>query len=107
MSRQIVSPVKRLPGNVLLCDPLTFPQYRAFVEALDKAQKSELQSDYDASILPGIIACVERWEVSGFPEVVTPETFPATPRKASNQIITWLVREITKLIVEADEVPNE
>lgn len=107
MSRQITSPVKRYPGNVLLADPLTFPAFQKFVEALDKANAAELQSDYDAAILPGVIACVERWEIGNFPEVVTAETFPATPRKASNQIIMWLVREITKLITEADEVPNK
>ena len=36
MSKVITSPVKRWPGSVTLADPLTFPQYAAWRNALDE-----------------------------------------------------------------------
>lgn len=105
--REIPSPVKRWPGKVLLPDFLTFPQFSAFREALDAASEEPNSLKSDQLLLPGIMACVEKWELnSGFPENVTAQTFPATPLKASVKLIRTLRDELLKIIVEEEEIPN-
>ena len=108
MPKIIESPVKKWPGTVTLADPLTFPQFRAWSTAIIGAQEIQraegLQSDYDAALLPGIIACVETWGLNhGFPAAPTVENFPATPRLSSAKLVAWLVAEIARVANEADE----
>lgn len=104
MSKIITSPVKRFPGTVTLADPLTFPQYLAWQRALNSAQAHrDDNAEFVGTLLPGLFACVESWSLTGFPESVTPATFPATPRISSDRIVGWLIREIGALIREADE----
>lgn len=107
MSKIITSPVKRWAGTVTLADPLTFPQYQAWQTAARAAglvlqNENATPSMMDERLVPGVLACVERWELQGFPAPVTVENFPATPRKASAQLVAWLVREISAL-VKGDE----
>lgn len=109
MSKRIESPVKRWPGYVVLSDPLTFPMVYAFEDALNAVQiaKDDLTTTRaDQLILPGMLACVEEFELEGFPTHPTAETFPATPRIPSNRLIAWLVSEISKLYQEASTIPN-
>jgi len=106
MSKTIQSPVTRWPGSVELSDPLTFPQYSAFLDSVDAAREVDNASRADAAILPGIAACIVSHSLSGIPDPFSAETFPATPRKASAELIGWLVAEITKLITDADEIPE-
>jgi hypothetical protein len=105
MPKVITSPVARYPGAVVLHDPLTFPQYMAWEDAVSAgaALTTTSYTHYSAALLPGVCACVEDWQIKGLPEPVTPETFPATPRKASDALLSWLVTEITQLVTEADE----
>lgn len=110
MSKVIQSPVKRWPGTVVLSDPLAFPQYMAWQEAVEKAQEiikigEATQADLDHALLPGVCACVEQWQLDGAGSF-TPENFPATPRRSSAALIAWLVREISALVTEADDLPN-
>lgn len=112
MSRIITSPVKRWPGTVVLSDPLTFPQFEAWAHAIEAAQAYVLehnnlakQSAYDALLLPGLCACVVESKLSGL-DRLTPDSFPATPRKSSAELIAWLTREINALMAEAEEIPN-
>ena len=116
MSRVITSPVKRWPGTVTLADPLTFPQYIAWMDAVEAAQgdKETLTvSDaaflprVTAAILPGICACIEAHDLKGLPPILVVETFPATPRIASGRLIAWLIGEINLLMQEAEDLPNE
>ncbi len=110
MSKILTSPVKKWPGEVILSDPLTFPQVFAFEDALGAAREQGENATVlraNAALLPGVIACVEEWHLANFPEHPTPETFPATPARASAQVVAWLVGEIGKLFSEAEEVPNE
>ena len=99
MGRVVTSPVKRWAGTVTLQEPLTFPAYIAWSDAVRSA--AEHRDDYlryTAALLPGILACVEKWELQGF----SPDPFPATPRKSSDQLVAWLVREI-RVVASEDE----
>ena len=60
----------------------------------------------DKPQLAGILACVEKWELSNFPENVTIETFPFSPRKASHELIEWLFGEIRKVYLGELDIPN-
>lgn len=110
MSKIITSPVKKWPGTVVLSDPLTFPQLFAFEDAINAVREGAegmTNDKADGLLLPGILACVEEFQLTGFPAHPTFETFPSTPRIASNRLIAWLAKEITALYQEAETVPNE
>lgn len=106
----IKSPSKKWPGEVQLSDPLTFPQVLAFEDAL-RAVKTAKEDNLTLAranylILPGVLACVERFNLAGLPDNISVDAFPATPRLASAQLVSWLIGEITALYNEAEEIPN-
>ena len=126
MSKTIVSPVKKWPGSVTISDPLNISQAMAFEEAINGLQEfratlpkyevtdkngnkksvvDTLSAKYRSLLIPGICACVEKWELDGL-RVVTPDNFPATPKLSSARLALWLSDEITNLYREADEIPN-
>jgi hypothetical protein len=114
MSKIITSPVRRFPGTVTLAYPLPFPRYLAWKEAVRNFGESSiaevaLNDDNTPAVLPGICACVERWDIIESkdtpPKQYTPETFPASPRLAAGRLIIWLMQEIIKIISEEDEAP--
>jgi hypothetical protein len=109
MAKVIISPVKRFSGSVTLSDPLTFPQALAVESAIRKGQAlgdegTHLQ--FDNVLLPAVLACVQEWNIAGV-DNPTPETFPATPRTASAELIAWLIGEVMALYKDAEELPNE
>lgn len=116
----IESPVKHWPGTVTLLDQLTMPQVLIFERVLaesgeffeDKDGERVLKANTmwgapDAKRIEGILACVEEWDLENFPDEVTVETFPATPRTSSHALISWLFGEIVKLYIGEVEIPNE
>jgi len=113
MSKTITSPVKRFLGTVTLSDPLTYPQVIAVEDALDEAREvaksaetGELHmSRIRKAVLPGICSCVEEWNLAGFGQL-TPETFPASPRKSADELVAWLQGEVIALFSEQDDIPN-
>ena len=109
MPKIITSPVKKWPGSVTISDPLTISQAMAFEEAISASKESGdpnfTSAAYCKILLPGIFACVEKWELAGL-EGITLDNFPGTPKIASASLIVWLTTEISKLYREADEVPN-
>lgn len=108
MPKTITSPVKHFPGTVTLSDPLTFPQTFAFEDATEVSQKLGKDASFNRhlhALLPGILACVENWDIKGIANP-TPGTFPSTPSAAVIDLLTWLVNEITILYQEAVEIPN-
>lgn len=109
MPKVIFSSVGRFSGAVTLSDPLTFPQKFALEDANKVAigLGETTQSRLNYALLPGICACVEKWELEGLPEDITPDNFPATPPVASAELVAWLLEEITLLYTEAEAVPNE
>lgn len=115
MGKTITSPVQHFPGSVTLADPILWPQYMQWVDAVEQASAnreqlliSEAASNPKLSdaMLPGICACIERSDLAGFPEHVTPDTFPASPVLEASRLLLWLLREINAIVVGAETVPN-
>lgn len=101
------SPVKRFPGSVNLPDAYTFSQLIAWEQALDAAQADGQSNNQQwQALLPGILACVERFEINGLPEQPTVDTFPATPRKSVGLLLRWLIDCVGAVIAEDEDAPN-
>lgn len=105
MSKTILSPVAKWKGSVVIADPLTFPQSFAFEDAIEATKGLESVKKQHAALLPGICACVEKWELEGLGQL-TPATFPSTPGVSSARLVSWLMEEILKLYQEGEEIPN-
>lgn len=122
MTKIIKSQSAIYPGSVHLADPMTMPMVRAVDEALEATAADELNKlvsgknadgeptikTYlvDERMIPAILACVEKWELQGFPEVVTADTFPATPRRESHELVKWIFAEIHKIYIGELTIPN-
>ena len=111
MSKSIQSPSGKWPGLVVLADPLTLPQAIAWERAIRDVQAltgDVTITEVNYALLPAICNCVEKWELEGLGEL-TADTFPATPRKQSVELITWLTSEITRIYTGEEEKadPNE
>lgn len=104
MSKTITSQVSRFPGTVILSDPLTFPQLIAYEDGMAKVREATRNIERLSLAATAVCTCIEKWNIPGL-EAVTPETFPATPIRAIDSLIAWLIKEITQLIHEADN-PN-
>ena len=124
MPKIIESPVKKFSGTVTLYEPLTMLMVMEFEASLTTRREffNEVERDGekvytlkprtawsapDSEALKGIIPCVEKWDLEGFPEDVTPDTFPGTPRAASKRLVDWLLAEILKVYSGELEIPNE
>lgn len=64
-------------------------------------------SEIDGNQMPAVLSCVEKWEIVGVPEIVTLDNFPASPRKASHELIEWIYRELLKVYFGEAAIPNE
>ena len=109
MSKTITSPVKEFTGTVKLPDRLTMPQALTFEQSVADVQslaevEEGTRTKFDSIMLGAICECVEEWNLDGFEELA-PDTFPATPRVASAELVAWLYGEIAKLY--SPDVPNE
>ena len=113
MSKVITSPVQRWAGTVTIADPLTLPQAAVIEDAISGYEPTEGNVKIislrvnDEKQLPAILACVEKWELAKFPESVTLENFPASPRAASHNLVSWIFQEIIKVYFGEAEIPNE
>jgi len=102
MSRVITSPSQRWPGTVTLADPLTFVQYIAWRDTLRAAPDPAADYDrYCLALLPGLCACVEQWNLEGVGQL-SPDTFPASPRRAADELLSWLVSALRVIITGID-----
>lgn len=101
---------KTWKGSVVLHDPLTIEQEAAWEYALaayDRAVKDGgMLSAQHAAFLPGIFACVKEWKLKGFPEGITPDTFPSRPRIERAELLALLVKEVSDIYKAGDD-PNE
>jgi hypothetical protein len=111
VSKVIHSPIERFAGSVTISDPLTIPQAQAIEVGLSNPERGAdgrvFLSVYDNMYMPGIMACVEKWELKNIPDNITAENFPASPRVASHDLAEWLFREICKVYFGELEIPNE
>ena len=109
MSKVITSPVKRFSGTVTLADPLTFPQSIAFEDAIESVRTlgdTATMSKIRYAFLPGVLACVESWDLNGgFPKPPALDNFPSTPKAPVGELIEWLIAEISALYRESEDVP--
>lgn len=109
MSRVVTSPVPHFSGTVTLQDPLYFPQDMAVQAALDAAKElpeGSTRLEYNHALMPGVFACVEKWELQNVLPSPTPDTFPTSPRVSAMKLFAWLLGEVMKLYQEAEEIPN-
>jgi len=111
MSKKITSPVKRWGGSVTIADPLTLPQAMAIEAAIKKNGENEggkiTWTRIDSNTLEAVLPCVEVWELHDFPDNVSLENFPASPRKASHDLVEWLFKEVFAVYLGEMEIPNE
>jgi hypothetical protein len=110
MSKKITINNKVWTGTVTIFDRLYLPQVE-LVEAalLDEPQVMEGKvklTNLDKPKLPALLACVEKWDIPNFPENVSIETFPFTPRRAAHELITQIFSEIALVYNGELEVPN-
>jgi hypothetical protein len=111
VSRTITSPSKIWTGTVTLCDALLLPQ----AEAIDEAMLGEplatngkvTYTAIDKIHLPAVFACVEKWNLAGFPQTPTLENFPMNPLPARHELVEWLWNEVRLIYFGEAEVPNE
>jgi len=121
MSKTVKSPVGIFSGTVTLSEPMNYDQVRAIEDALDEGSEVEPSSymqtndskkkivwtsKVDKISLPAILSCVEKWELSNFPDSVNELTYPATPRSSANKLTSWLFSEIMKIYYGEIEVKN-
>ena len=112
MSKIITSPSKIWTGTVTLAEPLFLPQAEAIDTALRVPEGYEGKESIPYTVLdkwhfPAILACVEKWNIDGFPDPVTFDTIPLNPRPESHALIDYIWNEIKKIYLGELQVPNE
>ena len=116
MTKTIISPIKRWPGEVTFVDLPTLPNLVAWSDALIEARQwtrpdpddaaSVLITNlvhYRAALLPGALACVESHTLAGLSPTLTPDNFPGRPRQAVIDLIAWLVEQAAIIFTADDE----
>lgn len=113
------SPVKRFAGEVDLPTYLHAGDLLAWKSAVDEAQRltDAARSAGDSISLEqatainvawqrGICTIVRAWRVQNLPQSIVAENFPQTPTKAARDLRGWLIREISRLFDDEEELPN-
>ena len=109
MSKTVTYTSDKWGGSVTFHDPLTLEQEAAWESAIlaSKALGSDVGlAEQQVKIIPGILACVERWELKDFPERITLANWPTRPRLERAKLIAWLVKNISDLYEDSVTVPN-
>lgn len=133
MGKVLTSTLKHFPGTVTISDPLTFSQWmtwragrdNALLEHAHRIGEDEegrpketlkyaeigLVDAYSVATIPGVLACVEKWELENFPESVSAETFPAAGSRFTRTdiaaLLVWLASEIDTVAFGGGDDPNE
>ena len=111
MSKTITFESKVWPGSVVLSSPMTLEQEASWEYAVAASRHADnRRAGFSASLLallPGFYACVEKWDLQGFPERITPQNFPTRPRAERARLVEWLVANIGEIYNADINVPNE
>lgn len=116
MSKRVEVTSKKWAGSVTIADPLIFAQAKLIEDAIGEYAAGEVRKTADGRMfltvdnvrqLPAIFACVEKWELANMPADLSIANFPASPRRASNELIAQLFGEIYKVYIGELEIPNE
>jgi hypothetical protein len=110
MSKSVVYTSDKWGGSVTFHDPLTLEQEAAWEYAIADFQMAREKggglSAQNVALMPGILACVEKWELKDFPERITLTNFPMRPKEERAKLIAWLVTNIAELYSDSVTVPN-
>lgn len=112
MSIVIESTIENFEGKIFLPDFLTMPQVNAFNAANRKTQKAANSPEgitmweRDEMIAPGLFACIEKLEMQGQPEHPSLENFRFTPARDGDIFISFLIVNISKLVMGEEIIPN-
>lgn len=105
MPRTVTCPVARWPGEVVLAEPLSWPQYlawqRATLDASAVVDAGKTLAEWYAAYLPCVSAIVVEWRLRGL-NPPTADGIPATPIQDACALLAWLVREIRAVVVGED-----
>jgi hypothetical protein len=110
MSKTVTFTSEVWGGSVTFHDPLTLEQEAAWEYAVSDFQKAREKggglSAQTAALIPALDACIEKWELKGFPERITLANFPMRPKDERARLLAWLVTNITELYSDSMTVPN-
>lgn len=111
MSKVITSKSKVFSGTVTLFDRLTLAQVElveaALLDTPPVKDGNVRLTDIDRPRLPALLACVERWDLQNFPEALTVDTFPLTPRRQAHDLVIQIFDEIVSVYNGEQQIPNE
>ena len=102
MGKTIESPVKRFPGKITLCDPLTYAQVAKWDEALQRIRKEtelskvERLAQIERELYPLIFEFVEKWELENMkaePRESFPNATAGTSAASIHGLVGWLITE--------------
>ncbi len=105
------SPESRWPGTIVLSEYLTFPQLFRWETAMNEAKKvSVLQqaadsittADFYLKLLPTAVSFVTEWHISGLPDKVDENNFPA-----SAKLMSWLITCVSELYTATNDIPSK
>jgi hypothetical protein len=102
---------KTYNGSVRIFDRLTLPQVEAIEAAIydvpEVVDGRVKLTTLDKPRIPALLVCVESWNISGFPEPLSIDNFPLSPRRETHNIIDRIFSEVANVYNGEQEIPNE
>lgn len=104
------------PGYVILPDALNYPQLLAWHDAIDEMADVQDDLTWTAAaanprtaqyIVKALCSIVREWHLTGLPERVSVESFPATPRVQSALLVAWLGSVLGAMFNGSQETPEK
>ncbi len=103
------SPDSRWPGTLVMPDFMTFPALFRWEQAMNEAKKVTVSNkdsadvttaDFYLKLLPTATSLVNEWHISGLPDKVNENNFPA-----SVKLMSWLIQCVSDLYTHTNEIP--
>lgn len=102
----IESPVSEFPGTIELPEYLTLPQVIEYDQAARDSKDITDAMQKNLVLLPMIFKITGTWNIKGIDPKPTMDTFPYTPIIPATMLVSWLHRNIIKIIVGEKTIPN-